>query len=89
MSAASKITLAGSVVFTLVSVTAVHYMQNKERERMHDGVLRDEARIEAKQRIRDNERELEAQRQLERELRKQQVMASAAAPSPPTSASSA
>ncbi|KAI9183682.1 hypothetical protein H9P43_004600 [Blastocladiella emersonii ATCC 22665] len=79
MSAAAKVTLMGSVIFTITSVAAVHWQQNKERERMHQGVIRDEARLAAKQRIEDNTRELEAQRQLERELRKQQDMVSAAA----------
>ncbi|ORZ36176.1 hypothetical protein BCR44DRAFT_66640 [Catenaria anguillulae PL171] len=79
MSAASKVTLMGSILFTVASVTAVHWQQNKERERMHQGVIRDEARLAAKQRQEENAREFEAQQQLERELRKQQELVSGGA----------
>lgn len=39
---------------------------------MHEGVIRDEARIAIKQRQASNAKELELQQNLEKELRKQQ-----------------
>ncbi|KNE57221.1 hypothetical protein AMAG_02958 [Allomyces macrogynus ATCC 38327] len=76
MSAAAKVTLAGSILFTIASVSAVHWQHIKERERMHEGVLRDEERLAAKQRQDENARDLAAQQALERELRAQQEMES-------------
>ncbi|KNE65956.1 hypothetical protein AMAG_10241 [Allomyces macrogynus ATCC 38327] len=76
MSAAAKVTLAGSILFTITSVAAVHWQHIKERERMHEGVLRDEERLAAKQRQDENARDLAAQQALERELRAQQEMES-------------
>ncbi|CAM4655246.1 unnamed protein product [Leuciscus chuanchicus] len=65
MSTVSKLVLGLSVVLTLSTVAGVHLKQNWDRERLHDGVLRDLERVERK---RENLRVLEEQIQLTREL---------------------
>ncbi|XP_029706607.1 protein PET117 homolog, mitochondrial [Takifugu rubripes] len=65
MSRASKVVLGVSVVLTLSTVTAVHLKQTWDRQRLHDGVLRDLERLEKKK---ENLRLLEEQRVLTRQL---------------------
>ncbi|EJU03781.1 hypothetical protein DACRYDRAFT_21226 [Dacryopinax primogenitus] len=52
-SRASKITFIASIAFAAVTVWGVHYMQDQERESMYQGVLKDEARVAAKRRQRE------------------------------------
>ncbi|XP_067272240.1 protein PET117 homolog, mitochondrial [Pseudorasbora parva] len=65
MSATSKVVLGLSVVLTISTVAGVHIKQNWDRQRLHEGVLRDLERVERK---RENLRVLEEQIQLTREL---------------------
>ncbi|XP_056136027.1 protein PET117 homolog, mitochondrial [Lampris incognitus] len=65
MSTSSKVVLGVSVVLTLSTVAGVHLKQNRDRERLHEGVLRDLERLEKKK---ENLRLLEEQRALTREL---------------------
>ncbi|KAL7752719.1 hypothetical protein RI367_001721 [Sorochytrium milnesiophthora] len=76
MSLTARVALMSAVVFTATSVIAVHYQQNKERERMHMGVVRDDERVDAKRRQEENLRELQAQERLQRELLKDQPLRS-------------
>ncbi|XP_041961417.1 protein PET117 homolog, mitochondrial [Alosa sapidissima] len=65
MSTASKVVLGLSVVLTISTVAGVHIKQNWDRQRLHEGVLRDLERVERK---RENLRLLEEQIQLTQEL---------------------
>ncbi|KAM9856420.1 protein PET117 homolog, mitochondrial [Aulostomus maculatus] len=65
MSTSSKIVLGLSVVLTLSTVTAVHLKQTWDRERLHEGVLRD---LERQKRKKENLRVLEEQQILTRHL---------------------
>lgn len=65
MSTVSKLVLGLSVVLTIGTVAGVHLKQNWDRQRLHDGVLRDLERVDRK---RENLRVLEEQIQLTREL---------------------
>lgn len=65
MSAASRAVLGLSVVLTLGTVAGVHIQQSLEREKLHQGVLRDLERLERKK---ENLRVLEEQRSLTLEL---------------------
>ncbi|KAK2819602.1 hypothetical protein Q7C36_021248 [Tachysurus vachellii] len=65
MSTASKIVLGLSVVLTVGTVAGVHLKQNWDRQRLREGVLRDLERVERK---RENQRALEEQIRLTREL---------------------
>lgn len=71
MSAASKVVLGVSVVLTLSIVSGVHFKQTWDRQRLHEGVVRDLERLERKK---ENLRLLEEQRtltiQLEEERRR-------------------
>lgn len=58
MSTAAKLTLAGVSMTTIAIIFGVHYIQQADKESMHQGVIRDDER----QKIR-KERELELQRQ--------------------------
>ncbi|KAG5277951.1 hypothetical protein AALO_G00093200 [Alosa alosa] len=48
MSTASKVVLGLSVVLTISTVAGVHIKQNWDRQRLHEGVLRDLERVERK-----------------------------------------
>ncbi|XP_057699797.1 protein PET117 homolog, mitochondrial [Corythoichthys intestinalis] len=48
MSRASKAFLALSAVGTVCTVAAVHFNQARERQRLHEGTLRDLERLERK-----------------------------------------
>ncbi|XP_037545575.1 protein PET117 homolog, mitochondrial [Nematolebias whitei] len=61
MSTASKVVLGVSVVLTLSTVVGVHLKQSWERERLHQGVVRD---LEQTERKKENLRLLEEQRLL-------------------------
>ncbi|XP_012696294.1 protein PET117 homolog, mitochondrial isoform X1 [Clupea harengus] len=65
MSTASKVVLGLSVVLTISTVAGVHLNQNWDRQRLHEGVLRDVERVERK---RENLRLLEEQIQLTKGL---------------------
>ncbi|XP_044045709.1 protein PET117 homolog, mitochondrial [Siniperca chuatsi] len=65
MSTASKVVLGVSVVLTLTTVTAVHLKQTWDRQRLHEGVVRDLERLERKK---ENLRLLEEQKALTRQL---------------------
>ncbi|KAF6734244.1 PET117-like protein, mitochondrial [Oryzias melastigma] len=65
MSVTSKVVLGVSVVLTLSTVAAVHLKQAWDRERLHQGVVRDLERLERKK---ENLRLLEEQRVLTRHL---------------------
>ncbi|XP_068455632.1 protein PET117 homolog, mitochondrial [Clinocottus analis] len=69
MSTGSKVVLGVSVVLTLSTVAAVHLKQSWDRQRLHDGVLRD---LERLQRKKDNLRLLEEQRALTSQLEEAQ-----------------
>lgn len=58
MSTAAKVTLAGVSLTTIGIIFGVHYVQQSDKESMHQGVIRDEER-----RRQRKERELELQRQ--------------------------
>ncbi|KAM6940199.1 protein PET117 homolog, mitochondrial [Xenentodon cancila] len=65
MSTTSRVVLGVSVVLTLSTVVAVHTKQAWDRERLHQGVVRDLERLERKK---ENLRLLEEQRVLTRHL---------------------
>ncbi|XP_034721342.1 protein PET117 homolog, mitochondrial [Etheostoma cragini] len=65
MSTTSKVVLGVSVVLTLSTVAAVHLNQSWDRQRLHEGVVRDLERLERKK---DNLRLLEEQRTLTAQL---------------------
>ncbi|XP_076585191.1 protein PET117 homolog, mitochondrial [Chaetodon auriga] len=65
MSTTSKVVLGVSVVLTLSTVAAVHFKQTWDRQRLHEGVVRDLERLERKK---ENLRLLEEQRALTRQL---------------------
>ncbi|XP_020484339.1 protein PET117 homolog, mitochondrial [Labrus bergylta] len=65
MSTASKVVLGVSVVLTLSTVAGVHLKQTWDRQRLHEGVVRDLERLERKK---ENLRLLEEQRSLTRQL---------------------
>lgn len=65
MSKTSKVVLGVSVVLTLSTVAAVHLKQSWDRERLHEGVVRDLERVQKKK---ENLRLLEEQRNLTRHL---------------------
>ncbi|XP_069024015.1 protein PET117 homolog, mitochondrial [Embiotoca jacksoni] len=70
MSAASKVVLGVSVVLTLSTVAAVHLNQAWERQRLHQGVVRDLERLARRQ---ENQRLLEEQRTLTRQLEEERL----------------
>ncbi|KAM8878209.1 protein PET117 homolog, mitochondrial [Spinachia spinachia] len=74
MTTVSKVVLGVSVVLTLSTVAAVHLNQSWDRQRLHEGVIRD---LERLQRKKDNLRQLEEQRtltsQLEEERRRREA----------------
>lgn len=65
MSAVSRAVLGVSVVLTLSTVAAVHLNQSWDRQRLHEGVVRD---LERLQRKKENLRLLEEQRTLTTQL---------------------
>ncbi|XP_068558832.1 protein PET117 homolog, mitochondrial [Cebidichthys violaceus] len=74
MSTVSKVVLGLSVVLTLSTVSAVHLNQSWDRQRLHEGVVRDLERLQKKK---ENLRLLEEQKtltsQLEEERRRRQT----------------
>ncbi|KAM9699243.1 protein PET117 homolog, mitochondrial isoform 1-T1 [Menidia menidia] len=71
MSTTSKVVLGVSVVLTAGTVGAVHLKQSWDRERLHEGVIRDLERLERKK---ENLRLLEEQRVLTQQLEEQRVL---------------
>ncbi|XP_061627051.1 protein PET117 homolog, mitochondrial [Phyllopteryx taeniolatus] len=65
MSRTSKAVLGLSVLLTVSTVTAVHLRQAWDRQRLHEGVLRDLERVERKK---ENVRRLEENRKLSAHL---------------------
>ncbi|XP_075938838.1 protein PET117 homolog, mitochondrial [Anarhichas minor] len=74
MSTVSKVVLGVSVVLTLSTVSAVHLNQSWDRQRLHEGVVRDLERLQKKK---ENLCLLEEQKtltsQLEEERRRRQT----------------
>ena len=71
MSAASKITLASTMVGTAGIIAFVHWAQTSEKAAMHAGVIRDmQNQREKLERLAD----FEMQRQLEQDYRKVQTV---------------
>ncbi|XP_051238995.1 protein PET117 homolog, mitochondrial isoform X3 [Dicentrarchus labrax] len=70
MSATSKVVLGVSVVLTLSTVTGVHLKQTWDRQRLHEGVVRDLERLERKK---ENLRLLEEQQSLTRQLEEERL----------------
>ncbi|XP_031154451.1 protein PET117 homolog, mitochondrial [Sander lucioperca] len=72
MSTTSKVVLGVSVVLTLSTVTGVHLKQSWDRQRLHEGVVRDLERVERKKenlRLLEEQRTLTAQLEAERQRR--------------------
>ncbi|RKP11468.1 hypothetical protein BJ684DRAFT_21961 [Piptocephalis cylindrospora] len=61
MSTRAKLTLAGSILFTVGIVYGVHHMQQSEREAMRAGLALEEEKYQRKQK---NTQELQEQQQL-------------------------
>uniref|UniRef100_A0A8C7WXL4 PET117 cytochrome c oxidase chaperone n=1 Tax=Oryzias sinensis TaxID=183150 RepID=A0A8C7WXL4_9TELE len=74
MSVTSKVVLGVSVVLTLSTVGTVHLKQAWDRERLHQGVVRDLERLERKK---ENLRLLEQQKVLTRHLEEERRRAEA------------
>ncbi|GMM56300.1 Pet117 protein [Maudiozyma humilis] len=60
MSRASKITFALSCVFCVTTVIGVHYVQDMERNTLHQGPIKDAKRVAEKRAEREAEAEAEA-----------------------------
>ena len=56
MSRASKITFGVTCLFTLTSIIGVHYVQELERETLHQGPLKDAKRVAEKKKREDDEK---------------------------------
>ena len=69
MSLASKVALAGAGIFAATIIGLVHWSQNEDRKRLHEGVIRDQERQEKKRR---NIQELNEQIQLREYLEKKE-----------------
>ena len=69
-SRAAKLTFLTSILFTSVTVFAVHYNQQRDRDAMHAGIIREEENDRAKkaQKKQTNMLELERQAQLRIQL---------------------
>jgi len=66
MSLGAKITLGGAVIFTSAAVYYVHYKQEKDRESMREGVIKDLERQALKaQNIKDLQVQIELTKLLE------------------------
>ncbi|CAL1715124.1 unnamed protein product [Somion occarium] len=61
MSKVAKVTLVGAVLASTIVVWGVHFLQRREADTMHQGVLRDDERRKEKMRQREAEF-LESQR---------------------------
>ncbi|XP_040041532.1 protein PET117 homolog, mitochondrial [Gasterosteus aculeatus] len=70
MTTVSKVVLGVSVVLTLSTVAAVHLNQSWDRQRLHQGVVRDLERLERKK---ENLRLLEEQRILTSQLEEERL----------------
>ncbi|KAM8843588.1 protein PET117 homolog, mitochondrial [Synchiropus picturatus] len=70
MSRASRVVLGVSVLVTVSTVTAVHLKQAWDRQRLHEGVIRDLERLERKK---ENLRLLEEQRALTKHLEEERL----------------
>ena len=69
MSAASKVTLASTILGTIGIVAFVHWAQVNEKAAMHAGVIRDEEQQRVKK---ERQADFDMQRQLEQEYLKSQ-----------------
>ncbi|SCU82681.1 LANO_0B07184g1_1 [Lachancea nothofagi CBS 11611] len=75
MSRASKVTLAFSCVLTAITVVGVHYVQELERDTLHQGPIKDAKRIADRKANLDPEKERKklfnkSEHELQQELRK-------------------
>ena len=71
MSRASRITLATVSATTCAIIFGVHYIQQADKESMHQGVLRDEERRALR---RERQEEFDRQRSLEAALKQDQTV---------------
>lgn len=81
MSARAKATLAASCAVSAFIIWGVHYQQNKEREVMYQGVVRDDERRREKMKQREEEFRI-SQRKRETYERVQTVVSSDASNDP-------
>ncbi|KAM9792250.1 protein PET117 homolog, mitochondrial [Neosynchiropus ocellatus] len=70
MSRTSRVVLGVSVLLTVSTVTAVHLKQAWDRQRLHEGVIRDLERLKRKK---ENLRLLEEQRVLTKHLEEERL----------------
>ncbi|RDB23603.1 hypothetical protein Hypma_008998 [Hypsizygus marmoreus] len=56
----AKLTLLGAVLFSSLTIWAVHFQQDQERQNMYKGVLRDDER--RREKMRQREADLEESR---------------------------
>jgi len=68
ISRGAKIALGGSLCFASAVIVLVHQMQNTDRQRLREGVIRD---LERQERKRRNIEELQQQIELTRKLQEQ------------------
>jgi protein PET117 len=76
----AKVTLMGAVLFSSITIWAVHFQQQQERDIMYQGVLKDDERRREKRRQREEEL-LSSQRKRELYERVQKVEKSMDQPS--------
>lgn len=69
MSTAAKVTLATVSLATIATIFGVHYVQQADKDSMHQGVVRDEERQRQRK---EREVELQRQRALESALKETQ-----------------
>ncbi|KAI0369135.1 hypothetical protein BV20DRAFT_946685 [Pilatotrama ljubarskyi] len=79
MSRAAKLTLGASILGSALIIWGVHFLQERERETMYQGVLRDDERRREKMRQREEELQRSMQK---RELYERVQTVSKHAPDP-------
>lgn len=77
MSTASKLTLGLTCAVTVSIIYSVHYNQVRDRQKLHEGVIRDVARQE--RRRAENLKDLQLQQELTKEYRRAEGKAQQAA----------
>ncbi|KAK1827489.1 hypothetical protein QBC39DRAFT_314760 [Podospora conica] len=80
MSRASKLTLLGTSLFAVGTVTFVHWQQKSEQKAMHQGVIRD---MEQQRVKRERQLDFDMQRELEAEYKKVQSVRESTGEAPP------
>ncbi|KAL6940607.1 hypothetical protein ACO0QE_004517 [Hanseniaspora vineae] len=74
MSRASKITLGCSIAFALTSVVGVHYIQELERDTLHQGPIKDAERLAKRKKRLENEQEHQLQLELQKKYKELQPL---------------